>query len=115
VEYQSSKLIYRSFATLYFVFVVDQVLRYSLTSNQSESELAILDLIQVFVEALDRVFTNVCELDLIFKPDQVASILQEIITVSISSYRVPKGGMVLETKLSEIMAMNDVKTLAIGK
>jgi hypothetical protein len=33
------------------------------------------------VEALDRVFTNVCELDLVFKPDQVAQILQEIITV----------------------------------
>ncbi|SCV68697.1 BQ2448_818 [Microbotryum intermedium] len=55
------RVIYRHYATLYFVFVVDQ----------SESELGILDLIQVFVESLDRCFENVCELDLIFHFDQV--------------------------------------------
>ena len=70
------RVVYRNYATLYFVFVVDG----------SESELGILDLIQVcvsgyhlyvfitmnmiifqvFVESLDRVFENVCELDLVF-------------------------------------------------
>ena len=44
-----------------FVFVIDE----------AESELAVLDLIQVFVEVLDRSFENVCELDLIFNPDKV--------------------------------------------
>lgn len=38
----------------------------------AESELGILDLIQVFVEALDRSFSNVCELDLIFHYDEVS-------------------------------------------
>jgi len=55
------RLIYRHYATLYFVFCVDY----------SESELGILDLIQVFVETLDRCFENVCELDLIFHVDKV--------------------------------------------
>lgn len=55
------RLIYRHYATLYFVFAVDE----------SESELGILDLIQVFVEALDKCFENVCELDLIFHADKV--------------------------------------------
>nr|CAD7202621.1 unnamed protein product [Timema douglasi] len=54
------KLIYRHYATLYFVFCVDS----------SESELGILDLIQVFVETLDKCFENVCELDLIFHVDK---------------------------------------------
>lgn len=54
-------MIYRHYATLYFVFCVDS----------SESELGILDLIQVFVETLDRCFENVCELDLIFHVDKV--------------------------------------------
>ncbi|XP_066448866.1 AP-3 complex subunit sigma-2 isoform X2 [Eleutherodactylus coqui] len=54
------KLIYRHYATLYFVFCVDS----------SESELGILDLIQVFVETLDKCFENVCELDLIFNVDK---------------------------------------------
>ena len=58
------KLIYRHYATLYFVFCVDS----------SESELGILDLIQVFVETLDKCFENVCELDLIFHMDKVKKI-----------------------------------------
>lgn len=51
----------RHYATLYFVFCVDD----------SESELGILDLIQVFVETLDRCFENVSELDLVFHMDKV--------------------------------------------
>lgn len=76
------RVIYRHYATLYFVFIVDE----------SESELGILDLIQVFVEALDRSFENVCELDLIFHFDEVHGILDEII----------QGGLVLETNINEI-------------
>jgi len=77
------KLIYRHYATLYFIFAVDE----------SESELGILDLIQVFVESLDKCFENVCELDLIFHTDKVHYILDEIVM----------GGMVLETSLKEII------------
>jgi AP-3 complex subunit sigma len=62
--------------------------------DSCESELGILDLIQVFVETLDKCFENVCELDLIFHFDKVQYILQEICM----------GGMVLETNMSEIMA-----------
>jgi len=39
--------------------------------DEAESELAVLDLIQVLVEVLDKCFENVCELDLIFNPDKV--------------------------------------------
>ena len=77
------KLIYRHYATLYFVFCVDS----------SESELGILDLIQVFVESLDKCFKNVCELDLIFHMDKVHYILNELVM----------GRMVLETNMTEIM------------
>lgn len=63
------KLIYRHYATLYFVFAVDS----------QESDLGILDLIQVFVECLDKCFENVCELDLIFGYPQLNNILDEIV------------------------------------
>jgi len=76
------QVVYRSYATLHFVFVVDG----------AESELGILDLIQVFVESLDRAFENVCELDLVFHFDEVHHILAEII----------QGGLVLETNVDEI-------------
>jgi len=77
------KLIYRHYATLFFVFAVDS----------QESDLGILDLIQVFVEALDKIFENVCELDLIFHSDRVHFVLDEIVM----------GGMVLETNIGEIL------------
>ncbi|WVZ56114.1 hypothetical protein U9M48_006693 [Paspalum notatum var. saurae] len=51
-----TKMVYKHLATLYFVFVFDS----------SENELAMLDLVQVFVETLDRCFKNVCELDIVF-------------------------------------------------
>ena len=47
--------------------------------DSSESELGILDLIQVFVETLDKCFENVCELDLIFHVDKVHNILAEMV------------------------------------
>ncbi|PVU97684.1 hypothetical protein BB561_000401 [Smittium simulii] len=77
------RIIYRQYATLYFVFVADK----------SESELGILDLIQLFVETLNRCFNNVCELDLIFHYNEINYILSEIIM----------GGMVVETKINEII------------
>ncbi len=80
----STRIIYRSYATLFFVFAVDQ----------QESDLGILDLIQVFVEALDKCFENVCELDLIFHSDKVNYILDEIVM----------AGMVLETNISTILS-----------
>ncbi|KAG0142402.1 hypothetical protein CROQUDRAFT_50338 [Cronartium quercuum f. sp. fusiforme G11] len=76
-------LVYRHYATLYFVMIIDK----------AESELAILDLIQVFVEALDRCFPSVCELDLIFHYDQLQILLSQMIV----------GGIVLDTSLESIV------------
>ena len=88
-----TKLIYRHYATLYFVFCVDT----------NESDLGILDLIQVLVEALDRVFENVCELDLIFHSDRVHYVIDEIIV----------GGIVIETNITAIMkSLNEQDALA---
>jgi len=87
---KDTKIIYRQYATLFFIFWVDA----------SESELGILDLIQVFVETLDKCFENVCELDLIFHVDKVHYILDEIVM----------GGMVLETNLASIVEAIEEQT-----
>lgn len=83
----SIQIIYKNYATLYFTFIVDD----------QESELAILDLIQTFVEALDRCFTEVNELDLVFNWQTLESVLEEII----------QGGMVIETNVSKIVSSVD--------
>ncbi|KAL4069429.1 clathrin adaptor complex small chain-domain-containing protein [Scleroderma citrinum] len=93
------RVVYRNYATLYFVFVVDG----------AESELGILDLIQVFVEALDRSFENVCELDLVFHFDEVRPWLGVCYRIGLISSEahhilseIIQGGLVLETNVDEI-------------
>ncbi|KAH7566415.1 hypothetical protein JRO89_XS08G0155500 [Xanthoceras sorbifolium] len=89
-----TRLVYKHYATLYFVFVFDS----------SENELAMLDLIQgkflncdnfviFFVETLDKCFKNVCELDIVFNYSKLHTILDEIIF----------GGQVLETSSTEVI------------
>ncbi|XP_057783091.1 AP-3 complex subunit sigma isoform X2 [Salvia miltiorrhiza] len=76
------RLVYKTFATLYFVFIFDK----------SENELAMIDLMQVFVETLNKCFREVCELDIVFNFYKVHMILDEIIL----------GGQVLETSSEEV-------------
>ncbi|XP_021907981.1 AP-3 complex subunit sigma [Carica papaya] len=88
----NSRLVYKHFATLYFVFIFDN----------SENELAMLDLIQVFVETLDKCFKNVCELDIVFNYSKMHTILDEIIF----------GGQVLETSSTEVLkAVEEISKL----
>ncbi|POO02532.1 AP-3 complex subunit sigma [Trema orientale] len=87
-----TRLVYKHYATLYFVFIFDS----------SENELAMLDLIQVFVETLDKCFRNVCELDIVFNYSKMHAILDEIIF----------GGQVLETSSAEVMkAVEEISKL----
>ncbi|KAL9273663.1 AP-3 complex subunit sigma-like protein [Drosera capensis] len=79
------QLVYKHYATLYFVFVYDS----------AENELAMLDLMQVFVETLDKCFKNVCELDVVYNYSKIHTILDETIF----------AGQVLETSSTEIMRL----------
>lgn len=78
-----SLVTYRHYATLYFIII----------STSTESPLALIDLIQVYVEALDRLFENVCELDLIFNFETLHATLSEMIV----------GGVVVETDLMKVV------------
>lgn len=78
------KIIYRHFASLFFVMIADS----------SESELGILDLLQVFVHVLDSCFEKICEVDLVYHYDRVNYVLDELIM----------AGMVLETNSEVIIS-----------
>ncbi|KAG5624985.1 hypothetical protein H5410_010203 [Solanum commersonii] len=78
-----ARLVYKTYATLHILFIFDS----------SENELAMLDLMQVFVETMDKCFSNVRELDIVFNFSKVHAILDEIIL----------GGQVLETSSSEVV------------
>merc|ERR1712046_562191 len=68
LEWQEYMLCYKRYASLYFIFAVDN----------TDNELIMLETIHHFVECLDRYFGNVCELDLIFNFHKAFFMLDEI-------------------------------------
>ena len=70
IEWNNYKIIYKRFASLYFITLCDK----------EENELIILELLQHFVECLDRYFGNVCELDIIFNFHKAYYIIEEILS-----------------------------------
>ena len=87
VTYQHvSDLFYRNrYASLYFAACIDK----------NDNELIVLDIIHHFVEVLDRYFSNVCELDLIFNFHQAYFILEEMII----------GGFIMESSKKQALKM----------
>jgi AP-1 complex subunit sigma 1/2 len=69
VEHGGAKIVYKRYASLYFVTCVDR----------EENELITLEVIHHFVECLDRYFGNVCELDIIFNFHKAYYLLDEVL------------------------------------
>ncbi|KAL3969202.1 hypothetical protein ACER0C_029159 [Sarotherodon galilaeus] len=84
VEYKDFKLVYRQYAALYIVVGI----------TDSENELSIYELVHNFVEVLDKYFSRVSELDIMFNLDRVHIILDEMI----------QNGHIVETNKSRILA-----------
>eukprot|EP00164_Ancoracysta_twista_P000601 GFYU01000795.1.p1 GENE.GFYU01000795.1~~GFYU01000795.1.p1 ORF type:complete len:162 (+),score=45.44 GFYU01000795.1:157-642(+) len=69
LEWREWKLIYKRYASLYFIACVEP----------QDNELLTLEVVHHFVEILDRYFGNVCELDLIFNFHKAYYILDELV------------------------------------
>ncbi|CAJ1074875.1 AP-4 complex subunit sigma-1 [Xyrichtys novacula] len=95
VEYKDFKLVYRQYAALYIVVGV----------TDSENELSVYELVHNFVEVLDKYFSRVSELDIMFNLDRVHIILDEMI----------QNGHIVETNKSRILApLNALDKMADG-
>lgn len=64
-----SKIVYRRYASLFFIAGVDN----------DENELLTLDVIHRYVEQMDKAYGNVCELDIIFNFQKAYHILDELL------------------------------------
>ncbi|KAJ3066146.1 hypothetical protein HDU98_010535 [Podochytrium sp. JEL0797] len=69
LEYKDYKVVYRRYASLYFIAGTDM----------DDNELLTLEIIHRYVEVLDKWFQNVCELDIIFNFQQAYTILDELL------------------------------------
>ena len=91
-EYRGYKVVYRRYASLFFLVGIDG----------DENELAVLEFIHCLVEALDKYFGNVCELDIMFNLDKAHMILDEMVM----------GGSLVETnKLAVLEAVRKLDTV----
>ena len=83
IEYRNYKVVYKKYASLYFIMGVDSL----------ENELGCLELIHLFVEILDKYFGSVCELDVVYNFYKVYAVLDELII----------GGEIIETSKTAIL------------
>mmetsp|Transcript_17643 Transcript_17643/g.34712 ORF Transcript_17643/g.34712 Transcript_17643/m.34712 type:complete len:145 (+) Transcript_17643:178-612(+) len=84
MENRGYKVIYRRYASLFFIVGVDQ---------DEENELGILEFIHCLVETLDKYFSNVCELDIMFNLEKAHFILDEMV----------QNGYVVETNKANVL------------
>jgi AP-4 complex subunit sigma-1 len=82
-EYKTHKIVYRRYASLYFIVGVDE----------HENEIGILELIHLIVETFDKYFNNVCELDIMFNLEKGHMILDEVLL----------NGRIVETNPKQIL------------
>lgn len=85
MEYRGMKIIYRRYASLFFICGVDLA--------DEENELGILEFIHALVETLDKYFENVCELDIMFNLEKAHFILDEMVTT----------GCIVETNKANVL------------
>ena len=84
IEYRDYKVIYRRYASLYFIVGVE---------GEEVNELAYLEFIHTLVETLDKYFENVCELDIMFNLEKAHFILDEMVM----------NGCIVETNKANIL------------
>ncbi|CRK30102.1 hypothetical protein BN1708_018425, partial [Verticillium longisporum] len=69
LEYKDSKIVYRRYASLFFIAGADS----------DDNELITLEVIHRYVEQMDKYYGNVCELDIIFSFTKAYYILDELL------------------------------------
>ena len=88
VSWNQHTLVHRLVQNLYFVFVIDE----------GENELAILDLIQVFIEGVGQAVGGLTETNLMLHSDKAYAFANELFM----------GGAVAETSLAEVATLSDL-------
>jgi AP-4 complex subunit sigma-1 len=91
LEHHQYKVIYRRYASLYFIIGLEE---------EDVNELAYLEFIHNLVETLDKYFENVCELDIMFNIEKAHFVLDEMV-MNGSIYETNKA-----TILSQIYALD---------
>ena len=85
LEHRQYKVIYRRYASLYFIIGID--------NDDDVNELSMLEFIHNMVETLDKYFENVCELDIMFNIEKAHFVIDEMVM----------NGYIVETNKASIL------------
>lgn len=98
VEYSDHRVVYRRYASLYFVCGI---------TPDVDNELLTLEVIHRYVETMDSYFGNVCELDIIFNFSKAYDILNEILMCDGSMAESSKKEVLQHVMTMDTMESND--------
>ena len=104
LEYRGYKVIYRRYASLFFIVgtVANPYINSDGSSSSSkennENELGLLEFIHTLVETMDKWAGSICELDIMYHLEQVHFLLDEMVM----------NGFIVETNKSNVLRPLDL-------
>uniref|UniRef100_A0A7S4W4M2 AP complex subunit sigma n=1 Tax=Ditylum brightwellii TaxID=49249 RepID=A0A7S4W4M2_9STRA len=98
VEYRGFKVIYRRYASLFFIVGTKADVIAGGGAENNENELGLLEFIHTLVETMDKWAGSICELDIMYQLEQVHFLLDEMVM----------NGYVLDTNKSNILRPLDL-------
>ena len=112
LEYRGFKVIYRRYASLFFIVGTKADIDVRALGDKSgssaenyENELGLLEFIHALVENMDRWAGSICELDIMYQLEQVHFLLDEMVM----------NGYIVETNKSNILRPIDLMDRESGK
>mmetsp|Transcript_10781 Transcript_10781/g.23708 ORF Transcript_10781/g.23708 Transcript_10781/m.23708 type:complete len:168 (+) Transcript_10781:134-637(+) len=112
LEYRGFKVIYRRYASLFFIVGTKADIDVRALGDKSgssaenyENELGLLEFIHALVETMDRWAGSICELDIMYQLEQVHFLLDEMVM----------NGYIVETNKSNILRPIDLMDRESGK
>lgn len=93
LEYRGYKVIYRRYASLFFIVGTKPDPDAGDGADNNENELGMLEFIHSVVECLDKWAGSICELDIMYQLEEVHFVVDEMV----------QNGFIIETNKSNIL------------
>lgn len=103
LEYKDIKVVYRRYASLFFIVGCDS----------DDNELINLEIIHRFVELMDKMYGNVCELDIIFGFEKAYHVLDELLLDGVVQESLKKEVLKKVAQQDELESMDEFENIMV--
>ena len=98
LEYRGFKVIYRRYASLFFIVGTKADIDAGKGAENNENEMGMLEFIHSLVETMDKWAGSICELDIMYQLEEVHFLLDEMVM----------NGFIMETNKTNILRPIDL-------